>query len=46
MTLTCLAHAAADSVDDDEDDEYRREDNADYGSARYQRALMLQHAGI
>lgn len=44
--LTCLAHAAADGIDDDKDDEYRREDNADYGSARYQRALMLQHAGI
>lgn len=46
VELTCLAHAAADGIDDDKDDEYRREDNADYGSARYQRALMLQHAGI
>lgn len=44
--LTCLAHAAADGIDDDKEDEYRRENNADYGSARYQRTLMLQHAGI
>jgi len=44
--LTCLAHATADGINDDKDDEYRREDNADYGSARYQWALMLQHAGI
>jgi len=44
--LTCLAHATADGINDDKDDEYRRENNADYSSARYQWALMLQHAGI